>query len=67
MMNWKSLTDDEVLDAWRNATEKHKAAKGKDLDKYFLLRSQAEHEAATRFGQGEHLAAYKARFPDDAE
>lgn len=61
------MTDDEILDAWRAAKQDHAKATGANYGKALFRKMAAEEAAIERFGLGPHKAAYRARYPDDAE
>lgn len=61
------MTNDEILNAWRAARQDHAKATGTDYGKALFRKMAAEEAAIERFGLGSHKAAYRARFPDDAE
>lgn len=59
------LTDDEVLDAWRNAELALAAASEAEKPDAAHRTMVAEQAAIERFGAGAHAAAYDERFPGD--
>jgi hypothetical protein len=64
-MSFNEMTDDEVLDAWHAARMAHRFAITEELTVRMALKLKAEAAAIRRFGVGEHLAAYRARFPEE--
>lgn len=58
------MTDDEIVDQWRQAELAHAKADDHDLLEAFIAKVAAEDAAIARFGIGPHQEAYRARFPD---
>lgn len=60
------MTDDEILDQWHRAKQAHAQAAELDMLEAYIAKMAAEDAAMDRFGPGNYLEAYRARFPDDA-
>lgn len=58
------MTDNEILDQWRQAELAHAKAGDHDLLEAFIAKVAAEDAAIARFGIGPHQEAYRARFAD---
>ena len=61
------MTDDDILDQWRQAELAHAKAGDHDLLEAFIAKVAAEDAAIARFGIALHQEAYRARFPADVE
>ena len=61
------MTDNEILDQWRQAELTHAGAAELDMLEAFIAKAKAEDAAINRLGLGPHQEAYRARFPAEAD
>ena len=66
MLSLDEMSDEQVLVAWHAAKMAQRYALTEDPSVRMAIKLKAEAAAIRRFGVGEHLQAYRKRFPDDA-
>lgn len=66
-MSLDEMTDEQVLDAWHAAKMAQKYAVTEDPSVRMAMKLKAEAAAIRRFGVGEHLHAYRKRFPEEGQ
>jgi len=64
-MSLDEMSDEQVLDAWHAAMMTQRYAVTEDPSVRMAMKLKAEAAAVRRFGVGEHVQAYRKRFPED--